>query len=165
MAKTVIAQIVKMIVQMLIMKGIMAMLGLGAVSAATSTAGGDTGSNPFGAILGGGKGFKAGFKGLGFAGGGNVTAGGPYVVGEEGPELFTPSSSGNITPNGEMGGAMGGGVIIQNLSIMPNSSIDQALMDKPPSYWLEIAQEKILPALNTLGQGGETTNLEFRGVR
>ena len=64
-----------------------------------------------------------------------------------------------------MNGAMGGGVVIQNLSIMPNSSIDQALMDKPASYWLEMAQEKILPALNTLGQGGETTTMEFRGVR
>src|SRR5664279_4421948 len=31
--------------------------------------------------------------------GGPVHAGEPYVVGEEGPELFTPSSSGSITPN------------------------------------------------------------------
>jgi hypothetical protein len=31
-------------------------------------------------------------------------SGGPYLVGERGPELFTLSSSGNITPNGAMGG-------------------------------------------------------------
>jgi phage-related minor tail protein len=30
--------------------------------------------------------------------------GSSYLVGEKGPELFTPSSSGNITPNGAMGG-------------------------------------------------------------
>jgi hypothetical protein len=36
--------------------------------------------------------------------GGPVMAGGSYIVGEKGPELFTPSSSGNITPNGAMGG-------------------------------------------------------------
>jgi phage-related minor tail protein len=30
--------------------------------------------------------------------------GGTYLVGERGPELFTPSSSGNITPNHAMGG-------------------------------------------------------------
>ncbi|CAB4167458.1 hypothetical protein UFOVP1663_23, partial [uncultured Caudovirales phage] len=30
--------------------------------------------------------------------------GSSYLVGERGPELFTPSSSGNITPNGAMGG-------------------------------------------------------------
>ena len=42
-----------------------------------------------------------GFK----AAGGPVKSGGSYVVGEKGPELFTPSSSGHITPNHEMGGA------------------------------------------------------------
>jgi len=31
--------------------------------------------------------------------GGPVTAGVPYLVGEQGPELFTPQSSGAITPN------------------------------------------------------------------
>jgi len=34
------------------------------------------------------------------ADGGPVSAGKSYVVGERGPELFTPSVSGNITPNG-----------------------------------------------------------------
>ena len=37
--------------------------------------------------------------------GGPVAPGGSYLVGERGPELFTPSSSGNITPNHAMGGA------------------------------------------------------------
>jgi len=36
--------------------------------------------------------------------GGPVAPGGSYLVGERGPELFTPTSSGNITPNGAMGG-------------------------------------------------------------
>ena len=36
--------------------------------------------------------------------GGPVTAGGSYLVGENGPEMFTPRSSGSITPNGAMGG-------------------------------------------------------------
>jgi tape measure domain-containing protein len=31
--------------------------------------------------------------------GGPVTSGRPYIVGEEGPELFTPNTSGNILPN------------------------------------------------------------------
>ena len=39
------------------------------------------------------------------ASGGPVMAGGSYIVGERGPELFTPSGSGNITPNSAMGGA------------------------------------------------------------
>jgi phage-related minor tail protein len=41
--------------------------------------------------------------------GGPVTAGQSYVVGERGPELFTPSSGGMITPNNRAGG---GGVAV-----------------------------------------------------
>jgi TP901 family phage tail tape measure protein len=37
------------------------------------------------------------------AAGGPVTAGSPYLVGERGPELFVPRSSGTIVPNGGMG--------------------------------------------------------------
>lgn len=37
--------------------------------------------------------------------GGPVAMGNSYLVGERGPELFTPTSSGNITPNSAMGGA------------------------------------------------------------
>lgn len=37
------------------------------------------------------------------AGGGSVSAGRAYVVGERGPELFMPSSSGAILPNGASG--------------------------------------------------------------
>jgi len=40
--------------------------------------------------------------------GGPVSAGSPYVVGEEGPELFVPRSSGSIVPNGAMGSSGGG---------------------------------------------------------
>jgi hypothetical protein len=39
------------------------------------------------------------------AAGGPVAPGGSYLVGERGPELFTPTSSGNITPNGAIGGS------------------------------------------------------------
>ena len=42
---------------------------------------------------------------FGRASGGPVTGGSPYVVGEKGPELFVPGSSGNIVPNHAMGGA------------------------------------------------------------
>ena len=42
--------------------------------------------------------------GGGRASGGAVTGGTSYLVGEQGAELFTPSSSGRIIPNGAMGG-------------------------------------------------------------
>ena len=37
--------------------------------------------------------------------GGPVIGGQSYIVGEKGPELFTPSNSGNITPNNKLGGS------------------------------------------------------------
>ena len=46
------------------------------------------------------------FKLLGFkAAGGPVSGGKPYVVGEKGPEVFTPGVSGTITPNHALGGS------------------------------------------------------------
>ena len=48
--------------------------------------------------------------GGGKASGGAVTSGTSYLVGERGPELFTPNSSGMITPNNRLGS--GGGTTI-----------------------------------------------------
>jgi hypothetical protein len=42
--------------------------------------------------------------GGGRAAGGPVMAGTSYLVGEKGPEIFTPSGSGSITPNNKLGG-------------------------------------------------------------
>ena len=36
--------------------------------------------------------------------GGPVQGGTPYVVGEQGPELFVPNSSGTVVPNNKLGG-------------------------------------------------------------
>jgi len=44
------------------------------------------------------------FKGL--ANGGPATANSPYIVGERGPELFVPNSSGNVIPNDALGGTV-----------------------------------------------------------
>ena len=48
--------------------------------------------------------FVGGLFGGGKASGGPVKKGTTYLVGENGPELFTPSGSGNIIPNGGTGG-------------------------------------------------------------
>jgi len=58
----------------------------------------------------GGTGFMADFANAavksieGRAIGGPVSQGTPYIVGERGPELFVPNSSGSIVPNNRMGG-------------------------------------------------------------
>lgn len=47
------------------------------------------------------------------AAGGPVSGGSPYIVGERGPELFVPGSSGSIVPNGRMGGMQIGQLTVQ----------------------------------------------------
>lgn len=50
--------------------------------------------------------------------GGGVIGGTPYIVGERGPELFVPSTSGRIIPNDELGGR-----VINNYTlIMPTTA-------------------------------------------
>lgn len=48
------------------------------------------------------------------AAGGPVSAGSSYLVGEKGPELFMPGTSGKIIPNDALGG-MGGGSVVVNV--------------------------------------------------
>lgn len=56
------------------------------------------------------------FFGGGLAGGGPVSGGTPYLVGENGPELFIPKSSGRIANNAEVRGMGRGGTTI-NISV------------------------------------------------
>ena len=56
----------------------------------------------------------------GKAAGGFVGAGSSYLVGERGPELFTPTSSGNITPNHKLGGATN---VVVNVDASGNSQV------------------------------------------
>lgn len=69
------------------------------------------------------------------ANGGPVTAGQGYIVGENGPEYFTPGRSGNIIPNSALGG--GGTTIVINNPVVRDDGdlramkrlVDQALRD------------------------------------
>ena len=62
-------------------------------------------------------------------GGPVMPSGGPYLVGERGPELFTPSSSGNITPNNAMGGG-------SNITINVNGGDPNAVVAALRTYML-----------------------------
>ncbi len=53
------------------------------------------------------------------ASGGPVAAGVPYLVGERGPELFMPSSSGSIVPHGGGGGSGLAAALLDALGPMP----------------------------------------------
>jgi len=89
---------------------------------------------------------------LGFSGGGGVTAkagggavssGIPYMVGENGPELFVPQSGGAIVPTQRLGegGSMGGqtinynGPYIANMSAIDTQSGAQFLARNKQAVW------------------------------
>ena len=51
----------------------------------------------------------------GLANGGPASAGRSYLVGERGPEIFTPKTSGVVIPNNQIGGSGGG--IVNNINV------------------------------------------------
>lgn len=51
------------------------------------------------------------------AGGGPVGSGSTYLVGERGPELFTPNTAGKIIPNHALGGGGGGDTYYQDFTV------------------------------------------------
>lgn len=61
--------------------------------------------------------------------GGPVMGGQTYLVGENGPELFTPTTTGSITPNRELGG--GGDVVVNfNISTVDAAGFDRLLLQR-----------------------------------
>ena len=106
----------------------------------------------FGGGGGGGKAFTGGIKLMptnlpttnpfGFADGGEPPVGMPSMVGERGPELFIPKTTGTIIPNNKLGSMMGGGPqvvyngpYIQNMSAIDTQSAAQFLAKNKEAVW------------------------------
>lgn len=60
-----------------------------------------------------------------FAGGGTAHAGGAYLVGEQGPELFVPGTTGTVVPNDQISS---GGSVVQNFNFH-GTLIDRAAVE------------------------------------
>ena len=78
----------------------------------------------------------------GRAEGGDVNSSGSYMVGERGPELFIPKSSGTIIPNNQLGSMMGGqpqvvynGPYIANMNAIDTQSATQFLAKNKQAVW------------------------------
>ena len=102
----------------------------------------------FGGGSSGGGGYEGGITNLAsflpsfFADGGNPPVGVPSIVGERGPELFIPSTSGTIIPNNQLGSALGNqpsvvynGPVIQNMSAIDTQSATQFLAKYKNAVW------------------------------
>ena len=99
--KDIAKQIAAMIIKAAILAAIFALIpGLGGAQAAAG------GATNFSGIL-------QGMMGGSFASGGNPPVGKVSLIGEEGPELFVPNSSGTIISNNELGG----GTVIPDVRI------------------------------------------------
>ena len=69
------------------------------------------------------------------AGGGPVTSGSPYVVGEQGPELFVPGASGTIVNNNDFAAARGamasGSAVAAGKSELDAQQMEAEMMNNP----------------------------------
>ncbi len=69
------------------------------------------------------------------ADGGPAQAGRPYIVGEEGPELFVPNTSGTVIPNDQItrsgGMAMGSTQVVYNINAVDAPSFQQLVASDP----------------------------------
>lgn len=96
-----------------------------------------------------------GFMPMGGAGayGGPVTEGRGIVVGERGPEVFYPSTSGTIVPNGEMGGGL-----VVNQTINVTTGVQQTVRNEIQSMLPQIAEASKAAVLDARQRGGSFAN-------
>ena len=82
---------------------------------------------------------------FGLASGGPAKAGQPYIVGEEGPELFIPKNSGTVIPNDETmamagGQGIGGGTSVNyTINAVDSQSFEMALA-RDPSFVFAVTE-------------------------
>lgn len=91
----------------------------------------------FGVSLDGGKFSISKLTGEARATGGPVMRNKPYVVGELGPELFVPTSGGQIIPNNQLG--MGATQVTYNINAVDAPSF-QALVARDPEFIYSVSQ-------------------------
>lgn len=86
----------------------------------------------------------AGFFGGARADGGPVSAGRPYLVGERGPELMVPSTSGFVVPNGA---SAGGASVVINQTIHAGQGVSRAEVFAAAMQAKELAKAELMQQL------------------
>lgn len=113
-------------------------------------------TDPLGEALGGA--IKTGIGSIiggitGKATGGSVRSGTPYIVGEQGAELFVPGRSGTIVPNNAIGG--GAVTVNQTINLMPSvtDSIRGEILNALPL----IREQSVQAVIEARSRGGVLT--------
>ena len=88
------------------------------------------------------------------ANGGPVSAGKPYIVGERGPELMIPGSSGTVVPNNRLGG---GGVVV-NQTINVTTGVQQTVRNEIQTLLPQIAEASKAAVMDARRRGGSFAN-------
>jgi len=127
LAKSILADMLKIELRAQEMKLFQAMGGLGGL---------------FG--IGGGEATQYSAEFMAAAGGGNIPANMPTIVGENGPELIIPQTGGTVVPNNKLADVMGGsnqpsvmynGPYIANMSAIDTQSATQFLARNQTAVW------------------------------
>lgn len=111
-----------------------------------------------GDVFGPGGGIGGGIPGNipGKALGGPVMGSTPYIVGERGPELFVPGTSGRIIPNNAMRNAQGGGqTTIVNQTIQIETGVSQTVRAEILNLLPQIKEQTKAAVLDSRLRGGQ----------
>ena len=142
------------------------LLKLQAQQAITKTFGGGGsggGGFDFGKILSFGSSFFGGgsssgggsYTGYGTrANGGSVTANQPYMVGEQGPEMFVPNTSGGVFTNRSLKNSGGGGATV-NQTINIETGVAQTVRAELQSLMPQIKMETVSAVIDAKKRGGQ----------
>ena len=90
-----------------------------------------------------------------FANGGSVTGNQPAMVGERGPELFVPHTSGGIFTNRSLKNSSGGGGATVNQTINIETGVSQTVRAEMASLLPQIKQESVNAVMDAKKRGGQ----------
>jgi len=88
--------------------------------------------------------------------GGSVSSGSPYLVGENGPELFMPNRSGSIIPDTSMSGSNGGVNVYQTINV--STGVQQTVRAEIQSLLPQISNAAKAAVIDAKRRGGSFAN-------
>jgi len=145
MARSILNDLIRMQIQQSITGPLSGFLneGLGSLFS-----GGDSGAT-----------FISGFAGAparGFAEGGVTSSRRPYMVGEKGPEMFVPNTTGRVVPNNALGGESSSIVVNQTLNI--ETGVSQTVRAEIKQLMPQISEATKAAVLDARRRGGKFAN-------